>query len=162
MGSKYLKGDMVKCEKDFFMNSESLAFKKGKVYSIDRVESYPTGSGPEYDYTLTSEIDSGHIMPDEAVDEYFRKVETLPVIVHKYYCGCYGIPIDSINGLIFKACDDDSGEYFMSIRNMTDKESEPMKWDDQDELLREMDSLLHRGHRVTDFAFLVNQINEKK
>ena len=85
----------------------------------------------------------------------------MKVLFHKYYCGCYGIPVDSQNGLIVKACDDDSGEYFMGFRDMTDKKSEPMKWEEQDELVREMSSMLGRGHRVTDFAFLINQIMKK-
>ena len=85
----------------------------------------------------------------------------MKALFHKYYCGCYGIPIDSINGLIVKACDDDSGEYLMSVRNMADKESEPMKLEDQDELVHEMNNMLARGHGVTDFAFLINQIMKK-
>lgn len=82
-------------------------------------------------------------------------------IFHKYYCGCYGIPVDSQNALIVKACDDDSGEYFMGMRDMTDKKSEPMKWEDQDELIHAMSNMLGRGHRVTDFAYLIDRIMDK-
>jgi len=85
----------------------------------------------------------------------------MKVLFHKYYCGCYGIPVDSQNGLIVKACDDDSGEYFMGFRDMTDKKSEPMKWEEQDELIREMSDLLGRGHRVTDFSYLIARIMKK-
>jgi len=83
-------------------------------------------------------------------------------IFHKYYCGCIGVPTDSQNGLIVKACDDDSGEYFMGMRDMTDKKSEPMKWDEQDELIHNMSHMLARGHGVTDFAYLIDRIMDRK
>ena len=82
-------------------------------------------------------------------------------ILHRYYCGCIGIPVDSQNGLMVKACDDDSGEYFMGFRDMTDKKSEPMKWEDQEELIREIRILIARGYGVTDFAHLIDRIMDK-
>ena len=82
-------------------------------------------------------------------------------LFHRYYCGCIGIPVDSQNALVVKACDDDSAEYFIGFRDMTDKESEPMKWEDQAELIREMSNMLARGHGVSDFAHLINTIMKK-
>jgi hypothetical protein len=161
MGSIYSKGDMVKCTRDFVMSSGAVAFKKGKVYSILDVHVYDEDEEIEYEYEFHSEASKGHVIQEKDITRHFKVVEINPIIFHKYYCGCYGIPIDSMNGLIVKACDDDSGEYFMGIRDMTDKKSEPMKWEDQDELIRMISSMLGRGHRVTDFAFLINQIMKK-
>lgn len=161
MGSKYSVGDMVRCIKKFVMQSKETAFVAGRTYSITDADLYEEGSVKEYEYCLDSEVGKRHVLTEKDIDRHFTRVETMPIIFHKYYCGCYGIPIDSLNGLIVKACDDDSGEYIMSIRDMGDKKSEPMKWDDQDKLVKAMDAMLGRGHRVTDFAFLIDRINNK-
>jgi hypothetical protein len=105
---------------------------------------------------------NGHILRRVDLDQHFVVVEVVKSIFHKYYCGCYGIPVDSQNGLIVKACDDDAGEYFMDIRDMTDKKSEPMTWEDQDELIRSISNMLARGHGATDFAHLIDRILDRK
>ena len=82
-------------------------------------------------------------------------------IFHRYYCGCIGIPVDSQNALVVKACDDDSAEYFIGFRDMTDKESEPMKWEDQAELIREMSNMLARWRPSQALQHLDSDVERK-
>jgi hypothetical protein len=155
---KYSKGDTVRCVREYKMKNGDVAFKKARKYSIESITECEGGS----EYILNSTLSKKHTMLESDLDEHFRVVEVVKSIFHKYYCGCYGIPVDSQNALIVKACDDDSGEWMMSMRDMTDKKSEPMTWEDQDELIRLMNNMLARGQGVTDFAFLINRIMEKE
>lgn len=84
----------------------------------------------------------------------------MEALFHKYSCGCIGIPVDKQNGLMVKACDD-SGEYFMGHRDMGGKPSEPLPEKEQEELIREISTLIARGYGVTDFAHLIDRIMDK-
>jgi len=87
--SDYTVGDQYECIDDFYMEEESggeRSFTKGKVYTIKEV--WDLG---ETDVELLDDANDEHMMDDEYMKRYFKKIGNKTTNANKAYDHAMGI-----------------------------------------------------------------------
>lgn len=69
----------------------------------------------------------------------------------KWSCGCVGVRHES-KGVVLKFCDADSDPFGCSLRDMSDKTSEPLSDIELDNLVKNLGRLLAWGQEARNFA----------
>jgi hypothetical protein len=81
--------------------------------------------------------------------------DTYMIIIHKYWCGCIGIPLgDSGKCILLDACDRNACDPPISfyIRDVGDKTSTPLSSDEQEIYIKKIDSLIADGWSMRSLA----------
>jgi hypothetical protein len=140
------------------MKNGSVSFTSGKIYEINGVQEFIDG---EDEYFIRNDRNDNHTLLKEDIAEHFLVTERKPVLLHRYECGCIGIPVDSKHCLLFKACDGEMGEYDIGYRDMPDKDHYPLTQKEENEIIRRIGRLISRGYAMTDLARVVKTINKE-
>ena len=89
-------------------------------------------------------------------------------IIHRYSCGCIGIPIPNEEKcLLLWECDQTShynvgDEYSFGFRAMPGKTSVPLPEIGQDKVVETIATLIHDGYRMQNLASAIKSINNRK
>ena len=87
------------------------------------------------------------------------------IIVHKYSCGCVGIPLpDTTKTVMLYACDRDSYDDPISffVRDMADKAHTPLTVEQQSEYLRSIGSLIADGYAMRSLSVSIGVVLTRK
>lgn len=91
-------------------------------------------------------------------------------ILHRYDCGCKGIPMGedekgNKKALIVWPCDRDQGdydEYSLFVRDMEKKTSEAIDDAAELDIFHDISNLISDGYRMRDLARTIDIINKRK